>query len=128
MPSEYAHALKRALEETTTETQQIACVEELFRVLQKDGKQKALPSIARELERIFERATQAQAVLTVATSDDEKKARAELLNRLPNAQPTHTNIDEEIIGGWRYTESDTLIDASHKQALIELYRRIVVSV
>jgi len=125
MPIEYAHALSRSLENITNSNQAEMRVEELVAVLKKDGKMRALPAILREFERIEARKFSQKPTLTLARQSDIKKAVSEL-QKYTTSPPSdiETKIDERLVGGWRYTNSDTLIDASHKSALLELYRRV----
>ena len=125
MPAEYAHALVQALERAHTQEEKETCVSRLIDVLKTNGKLKALPAIVRELERIEAQQESAQATLTLARSSDETHARSELATILSDATPQTVTIDEHLIGGWRYSAGDTLVDASHKHALLTLYRRVI---
>lgn len=125
MPTEYAHALYHSLKDVTSEAEVTTRMSALMRVLRKAGKMKALPTILREFTRIHERNAARQATLTVARETDLPTARAALAARLPGAHSdVAAVVDDTLIGGWRYVHHDTLIDTSHKAALLALYRRI----
>lgn len=125
MPTEYAHALYRSTKELTTKKEIVARVESLVDVLRTEGKMKALPGIVREYERIQASHSAGNPTLTVAKEADTKRALAELKKHLENKKAdTQVVIDETLIGGWRYSDKDTLLDTSYKNALLELYRRI----
>ena len=125
MPTEYAHALTQSLAGVTDDSVIGARVDAFIATLKKHGKLKALPAIARELERIQARAHSQQPTLFVAQKSDEERAlteaRAQLNRDLPHVEVI---VDENLTGGWRYVDSDTLLDTSYKAALLKLYRNI----
>lgn len=126
MPTEYAQALARSLENITEEHEVENRVSTFFRVLARDGKTKALPAILREFIKLRNHNSARKSVLTVAKATDEEYARKELAKRLgETASEATLVVDDSLIGGWRYVDNDTLIDTSHKASLLELYRHIV---
>lgn len=127
MPIEYAHALSHALASTTSDAEAEACIDELIGILRRDGKLKALPAIVRELERMHARSRAQQATLTVANEQATETARAELGAYMSKDVHAHVEVDDTLIGGWRYADKDTLIDASYKTALLTLYRNVTAS-
>lgn len=124
MPVEYAHALSRSLENATSSSEAEARVDELVTVLKREGKMRALPAVLRELERLQARKSSQKPTLTVTKESDSRKALEELGNHLSKVPEVEVKTDERLVGGWRYTDSDTLVDASYKTALLELYRRV----
>ena len=124
MPVEYAHALTQSLEGVTDEALIQERINALVAVLKKNGKQKALPAIVRELARIEARARTQQPTLFIAHESDKEHALRELHAKLGKEIDVEIRIDEKLTGGWRYIDSDTLMDTSYKAALLELYRRI----
>jgi len=126
MPIEYAQALENSLEGVTSEAQATERVNALVTVLKNAGKLKALPAILREFKRMQLRKTAQRATLTIAHKDTEQVARAELAARLTEKTVGDISIaiDENLIGGWRYVDHDTLVDTSYKAGLLELYRKI----
>ena len=124
MAREYAHALAKAAEEATSQQQVSALVQNCIALLKKEGKETALPRIARELGRIAQRQQSYQPTLHVATQKAATQALKELAQLAPEAVVGETQEDQTLIGGWRYTSRDTLIDATHKSALLQLYRTL----
>lgn len=126
MPIEYAHALNRSLADVTTKEAAHARVEGLVDALVRAGKTDALPAVLREFERIASQKTARTPQLAVAKESDAQNALHELAAHYTHADTAHTTIitDENLVGGWRYIDSDTLIDTSYKAALLELYRRV----
>ncbi len=126
MPAEYAQALIIAQRNGVAADD---AVQRLIALLQRHGKLKALPAIVRELEHhVAQRAADAP-TLTVATAAHASDARTQLALHFGDerASTVATATDDTLIGGWRYRDSDTLIDASYKHALITLYKRIVTT-
>ncbi|MAZ67721.1 hypothetical protein CL652_03055 [bacterium] len=124
MPVEYAHALSRSLENAANSSEAEAHVDELVAVLKREGKMRALPAILRELERLQAREYAQKPTLTVTKESDSQKALKELGNHLRSVPEVEIQTDERLVGGWRYTDGDTLVDASYKTALLQLYRRV----
>jgi F0F1-type ATP synthase delta subunit len=124
MPVEYAHALSQSLESITHNTGAESRVDALVVLLKKEGKMRALPAILRELERLEARKSSQKPMLAVSKESDLQSAFEELRGYLSTTPEIATKIDERLIGGWRYTDRDTRIDASYKTALLELYRRV----
>ena len=125
MAAEYAHALVRALNEAPTTAEKGERLSRFFALLKQNGKRTALPAILTELERIeYAHRTQAPR-LEVGKEKDGETAARKLRDMLPDAAEVSPQHNAALIGGWRYRHGDTLIDASHKGALVQLYRRFV---
>lgn len=125
MAAEYAHALVQALNEAPTTAEKSERLSHFLALLKQNGKRKALPAILTELERIgYAQRTRAPR-LEVGKEKDAHAAVHELRDMLPDAAEVSPQHNEALIGGWRYRHGDTLIDASHKGALAQLYRRFV---
>lgn len=125
MPIEYAHALHNSLKGVTKDSEVNNYVDALISTLKKSGKLKALPSILREFERIQLKKNSHKPKLTIANESHKAGALKELEGKIAGSSSDITiTIDQNIVGGWRYENNDTLLDTSYKAALIELYRRI----
>lgn len=124
MPAEYAHALYRAIQDAPDSHTAQRYTDALIAHLKREGRMRALPAIARELARIDERRAATRPVLSVARERDIERARTQLAKYLDADVQPATRVDERLIGGWRYTDTNTLVDASYKRALLDLYARI----
>jgi F0F1-type ATP synthase delta subunit len=49
-------------------------------------------------------------------------ARKEDAKQAPQAAHARVIIDDSLIGGWRMVNGNTLIDASYKKQLLDMYR------
>jgi len=125
MPTEYAHALSHSLAKVTEKKEATERVDALVETLEQAGKLKALPAILREYERIEAKKTSVNPTITVAREEDGDGALKELMDMV-DAVPKNISVDVEdnIIGGWRFSDKDTLIDNSHKAALLKLYKSV----
>ena len=125
MPLEYAHALHNALKKASTKNEATSHVDALVATLKDSGKLKALPAILREYQRIQLRKNAQKPTLTLSAKEKESEALKELEQKLgEKVSDVAIATDENLVGGWRYVHHDTLIDASYKTALLELYRRV----
>ncbi len=98
----------------------------LKHVLARRGHERLLPRIMRTLEREAYRRTGAGiATLTVASAADADSAIVQaLLTEMAVVGKPTVVIDETIIGGAKLRSGDTLIDASYKTTLINLYHTL----
>lgn len=137
MPKEYAHALAQSLQGVTDASTIDSHIDALVASLERSGKRPALPAVLREYERLVARKHIATPTLYVAHEREADGARKDLTEYLAThdiAIQASTNqkgdeekkivIDDTLVGGWRYIGKDILVDASHKAALLSLYRRI----
>ncbi len=128
MPTEYAQALANSLTSVPEKADAMDRVDSMVATLTKVGKLKALPAILKEYERIEFRKASVQPTLTVARQSDGDEALKELMGTLGAVPKNITvTIEDNLIGGWRYLSGDTLIDSSHKAALLELYKKLLNS-
>ncbi|MDO8514850.1 MAG: F0F1 ATP synthase subunit delta [bacterium] len=103
-------------------------VHALIDVLAKNGRSSLTPRIARAFLRIAQRQLRKDAAtLTVARDKDERYAKAAVKDVLEElgivSKDLKTQVDDTLIGGWRLEAKGTLVDASYKKQLIELYNR-----
>jgi len=126
MPTEYAQALSNSLKNVTEKADALKRADSMIISLQKAGKLKALPAILKEYERIESKKATIKPTMTVARAEDRDAALQELMGHV-EAIPKNLEVEvkDSLIGGWRYLSGDTLIDTSHKAALLELYRKVV---
>jgi len=128
MPVEYAHALSHSLANVTEKQDALDRVDSLVYSLRESGKLKALPAILKEYERIEAKKTSVKPTIEVASEKDKDNALQELMEKL-NATPKNivVEVKDNLIGGWRYTDKDTIIDESYRAALLKLYRNITTT-
>ncbi|MFM2423898.1 MAG: synthase delta subunit [Candidatus Parcubacteria bacterium] len=98
----------------------------LKNVLARRGHERLLLRIVRTLEReTLRRTGTGSATLTVAKAADVDSAIVQaLLTELAVDEKPTVVIDETIIGGAKLRSGDTLIDATYKTTLINLYHTI----
>lgn len=97
--------------------------------LSAEGRSLLLPRVGREFSRIAEREQKRRTmVLTVARTSDVSSSEKEAKEAAKKAGIPHdtfeTRVDDTIIGGWRLEGDEHLLDASHKQQLLDLYARV----
>lgn len=129
----YAEALVQALRGGTVKTDKdIKALITRFRdVVKAHGHEALLGLIPRELERVAERESSRNTatLITANTKSRTKWAHAydhfEKEGIIPKGSTRHDIVDDSIIGGYQIKTRDTLIDASYKTSLVELYRNII---
>jgi len=122
MPNEYAQALFRA-QQTTADPHKT--VEALVSLLKRSGKIKALPAILKAYERLEAQHHAHAPRIVLADESDAAMAQTKVRSLLgEKASQADMHINKTLIGGWRYEDKDTLVDASYKKVLLQLYRTI----
>lgn len=87
-------------------------VNKLAEMLKKTGKSRIMAQLKPALMRLQNK--ESGAVVYVAHKHDAKHA--------PQASDTRVIIDDSLIGGWRMVNGNTLVDASYKKQLLDMYR------
>lgn len=124
----YAQALWKMVEGGMTPAKAVRALQETLKI---HGREALLPRIASAFARLAQReAKRSDVVLTVAREKDERRAHKEvkeLLTRMGvESKDLKTQVDDSLIGGWRLEGKETLVDASFKNQLLELYNRVTV--
>jgi F0F1-type ATP synthase delta subunit len=85
-----------------------------------------MPKIAHAFQRLAAReAARESRTLTVAKESDAKGALVSLRAAVQGlGDDVEVQIDPHLIGGWRYVGDETLLDASYKKQLLDIYQRI----
>jgi F0F1-type ATP synthase delta subunit len=97
-------------------------VKNLVRSLTETGRLKLLPHILRELRKMEAQNRAFEPIVEVAHREDG--ARAVKAAKALGIETKHATINPTLIRGWRARSGSTLVDASGKRNLIELYRNI----
>jgi len=126
MQEAYAQALWKMVEGGLTPAKAVRALQETLKV---HGREALLPRIASAFARIAQRETKrSDVVLTLAREKDGRHAHKEIKEMLTRMGVTSkdlkTQIDDTLIGGWRLEGKETLVDASYKNQLLELYNRV----
>jgi len=129
MEKEYAQALWEMIKRGTTPQKAVHALRES---LAEHKREALLPRIARALERLAQReAATSDVTLTVARESDARTAHRAAMEALSahsnlrvESHDLKTRVDDTIIGGWRLEGRETLIDASYKRQLLDLYGRV----
>ena len=129
MEQSYAKALWQMVEGGMSPAKAVDAVQ---KVLATHGREALLPHIAKAFARLAEQeASRNDIVITVAREDDEKRARKEVETIVKemgaDSSALKTQVDDSIIGGWRLEGKGTLIDASYKNQLLELFNRVTTA-
>lgn len=128
---EYARAVHETLgSREGKEESKIA--ESLLRVIRFRGDQKLLPSIILELQTLDSDEKDSDVpTLVIAREGDEGVLEEEIRKDREafgfKSTKCRVRIDDSIIGGYRLESKDQLIDRTHKRALLEMYRKMILS-
>ena len=119
MEKQYALAIHRHL--TAPGADADALMRTLVQHLEKAGRLKLLPRIARELKRLDARKSRTADRIEVATERDSAEAVETARSLGISAEPV---VVPELVSGWRAFGKGSMIDRSGKRALLDLYRSI----
>ena len=127
METAYAQALWNMVSAGTAPTK---AVHSLTEILKTHGREALLPRIGRAFARIAERESKRTSItLTIAREKDERAAKHAVKDTLSqlavDSKDVQIVVDESLIGGWRLEGKETLVDASYKRELLELFNRSV---
>ena len=105
-------------------------VSRLREILVSHGRESLLPRIGKAFEKIAERESKKTDVqLSIAHEKDERSARVAVKDVLAKLKiktdDLKTRVDPTLVGGWRLEGNGTLVDASYKKALVEMYNRAI---
>jgi F0F1-type ATP synthase delta subunit len=103
-------------------------VSALYEHLKLRGREALMPRIAKAFERLAARDDGKNTVtLTVAHEKDAHKAKSHIRDMLKKFQVAEADVairlDGSLIGGWRLEGKESLVDASFKKSLLEMYNR-----
>lgn len=129
MTHAYAQALWKAVENGSKPKDAVIALRAL---LLRDGRISLLSRVAHAFRKIAERYEQKNdIVISVAKESDIKSALKEAAEHLGSvsivAREAKTRVEPELIGGWRLEGKETLVDASYKKFLLDMYNRITRS-
>lgn len=119
MERAYAQAIKAQVSKGADES---ALFSNLIAHLKAKGRVKLLPKILAELRSQEARTRSTEATLEVASekeSENALKAARDL-----GFDAAKADVNPTLITGWRVRKGGTLVDASGKRTLLDLYRRI----
>jgi F0F1-type ATP synthase delta subunit len=126
MEESYAQALWKVIQSGTPAHK---AVQGLTETLRAHGRLALSPRIAASFARIAERESAREgAVLIVARDKDAKHAHTHAVKMLAQmgieVSDLKTEVDDTLIGGWRLEGRGTLIDASHKKHLLDIFSKV----
>lgn len=119
MEKQYAQALFDLAQKPGASASDL--VKKMVAHLKETGREKLLPRILREYQRIEARAQTFGQELEVADEQEATQAAKEAQALGITAEPS---VNPDLITGWRARSGSRLIDRSGKRALIDLYRQI----
>ena len=124
-----AHHYALALDAATLNTSESgydACIKNFIALLKRKRHYTLLPRVVKELLLIASGSKKKEAtLLTVARKNDLEAALKEVSARGIETDQLSTAIDDTLIGGYVYDSGSVVIDASHKQSLLQLYRKLI---
>lgn len=121
MENGYAQALYTAIASGTTHTK---AVHALVERLKREGRSALLPRIAKTFARVAQReSAKNRTALYVAREHDAHQALT-AAGKFAQVEKHDVHVDETLIGGWRLEHEDTLVDASYKKHLLEIFNRV----
>lgn len=96
-------------------------------LLKRKGHITLLPRILREYKKIEKLRKQYGAQLICARQSDVEHFKREVQEYIQNIDIENmtTHVNDDLIGGFMYKSQETVIDASYKARLLNLYRLIV---
>jgi F0F1-type ATP synthase delta subunit len=114
-----AHALK-SMTDGLNASDRARVFESFMTYLRARGYTPLLPRILSEYERLVAHSGKKPVRVTMA----KKHPYKELLTKHDIHDDAELTLDETLIGGYRIETDTTLIDASHKNALLKIYHSI----
>ncbi len=120
MEKEYAQALYELATKPDASADEL--VKKLVAHLKETGREKLLPGIARELNRLGARKAAFGETLEVASAAEAPRAEQEARELGITAA---ARVNGNLVSGWRARAGSRIIDRSGKRALLDLYRTIV---
>jgi F0F1-type ATP synthase delta subunit len=117
MEQAYAQALLKSVHAGTSPKEAVSAV---AHALKAQGRIELMPRIVRALTRLAEREHNNRPRVYVAREKDGRAAFAS-----SGVKEADVCIDETLIGGWRLEDGETLMDASFKKMLLDMYNRAV---
>ncbi len=122
------HYIQAVLESIREGKELDVVIASLARVLAVKGHQSLFGSVLKGVLRVIEaEASRTGAVVTVAKLADEQKHVAAIkvaLEKMGTNSSYTTEVDDTLIGGFIAEVNNTVHDASHKTALVNLYRNL----
>lgn len=89
--------------------------------MKKKGHTSLLPQVMRIVERMPKKEG---GILTVARKGDVKKFQSRIEQVGGNKNDTHVVVDPSLVGGYIAQKGATLLDASYRRALVQLYQNV----
>jgi F0F1-type ATP synthase delta subunit len=121
MEQAYAQALYRAIVNGTDPKKAVHALSEK---LKREGRFALMHRIAKAFARVAEReGDKSRTRLFVAREHDAHAALAAAA-KFTAVEKHDVHVDETLIGGWRLEISDTLVDASYKKHLLDIFNRV----
>ncbi len=123
---DYAQALVNAAhtaEKESTKAEPKKLVAQLVKHLETTGRMKLLPHIVRELGRLEAQEKKLAPQVEVAHQKDAAHALAAAAKHGIHANEARVN--HTLVQGWRASSKGTLLDASAKRQLVELYKKVL---
>ncbi|MEN9561679.1 MAG: hypothetical protein RIQ56_952 [Candidatus Parcubacteria bacterium] len=116
MERNYAMALWKSIERGNNPK---AAVSALIQSLQTHGRSALLPRVIAAFKRVSERELRRNETRVLVA--DQKDALDAM--KAAGVSQAEVCVDASLIGGWRIERSETLIDASYKKMLLDMYNR-----
>jgi F0F1-type ATP synthase delta subunit len=121
MEHSYAQALYQAIAGGTDAKKAVHALAER---LMREGRITLMSRIAKAFVRVAEReGAKSRTQLYVARTQDAHRAQ-EAAQKFAAVEKHDVRVDETLIGGWRLEHKDTLVDASYKKHLLEIFNKV----
>jgi len=116
MENSYAQALWQTIEKGMDPK---TAIHSLVALLKVHGRSELMPRIARAFKRLTEKEMKkGRAQIWIAREKDAHIAMKE-----SGIEEADVCVDETLIGGWRLEKGETLVDASYKRYLLDMYKK-----
>ncbi len=117
MEKAYAQALLKSVQAGKDPKEAVAA---LATLLKSQGRMEIMPRVIQAISRAAEGERSNRSRVYVASEKDGRAAFTE-----SGVAEADVIVDESLIGGWRLEDGETLIDASFKKMLLDMYNRAV---
>ncbi len=122
METAYAHALYAAIAGGIEPTK---AIEALAARLAREGRSALLPRIAKAFARVAERESRKHRVSLAVAREHDTQAALAAAAAYAEVGTHDVRVDPTLVGGWRLETGDTLVDASYKKHLLDIFNRVV---
>lgn len=121
MEQAYAQALYTAIANGTDAKKAVHALAER---LKRESRVALMPRIAKAFARVAQRESAKKSTKLFVAREHDSHTAVEAAGKFARVAKHDVHVDESLIGGWRLEICDTLVDASYKKHLLDIFNRI----